>query len=860
MEPSVSDEKLSGPSPNDEDTAPPGLGQSSSEPSLLLPPAAKETSPTAKDGPSPKSPNSQLSLSRPITPLDASFGLPLSRERKLQSRDGSCPPSVSQPQSQGTTRLPKVHSESGMASTFTSGFTTSSTGSLGLQRRVLELTGEVERLHRIDRSMGREPPHWEEMPGAKQGGPEELRRENAALKRRIKALLLDRMQVQEADRITEQPAADSFYYERLVERLHARNARLLEALRHSKAPIDKSSLSKANHAKHVLLQTAEMIKEEQTQEREKMIVMKELHDCRNQVSELKQKIHRLEKENHKLSLVAGEMNKASQSLDQDYLAKKKQSLHWRNKCNEVQNQYERLTASEKYQRLLLDKDVGPEEWSVTMTNLKGTLLSLSRQNQVLTQRVNFYNGQKRLLEVRLKAHERPMAKFAGTGVKREPLSSEAADELAIPAYECISGANPNQLGNNFLTFLTASEGLYPQSYLSDLNSTDRAACIELVSEEFAAQVKRMGSIREVLGQMNQVQQFADMDAAMENLSRVISRFLQCDRVSIWMVDAPRGVAWTRVAAARDGSRAELQIPLSSGFVGAAYKERCTINVPDAYEDDRFNREVDVKTGYRTKAVLCQPILKSVAKRDHVTTSVIVVLQVVNKNNAKGRFSLHDEFLLEMIGNLGQVVLANGELQQHASRGQQRRDVLLAMGPELISHISSFKQVAGIVGKYLRSLFRARTCQMLIATDVIHDKVGRRLSWSPSTHHKIAVEAIQLPLGGIAGEMAASGQANVCKAGDERIQSAVDLTPNNDEVLNTYVHHVHKHSDEVMHHASSMMVIQWTAEESRQAFAADDGLFKTSNRRHHEVMDKFCCLFQAVVDSWPNPNEDQVDRK
>ena len=116
MEPSVSDEKLSGPSPNDEDTAPPGLGQSSSEPSLLLPPAAKETSPTAKDGPSPKSPNSQLSLSRPITPLDASFGLPLSRERKLQSRDGSCPPSVSQPQSQGTTRLPKVHSD-GMAST-----------------------------------------------------------------------------------------------------------------------------------------------------------------------------------------------------------------------------------------------------------------------------------------------------------------------------------------------------------------------------------------------------------------------------------------------------------------------------------------------------------------------------------------------------------------------------------------------------------------------------------------------------------------------------------------------------------------------------------------------------------------------
>lgn len=789
-------------------------------------------------------------------------------KKKLQSRDGSH--SESKPVSQGTMRLPKVHSDGGLASTFSSGFTSCSTGSLGLQRRVLELTGEVERLHRVDRNMGREIPHWEEMPGAKPSGPEELRRQNVALKRRLKAVLLDSGRSDEGNLVTDEAPADSFFYERLVERLHARNDRLLEAVRHIQAPSDKSSdsnpsrhggkmdksvmnssPSKESKGKNILLQAAGKIQEEQTQEKEKMLVMKELHQCKNQVVELKQKVQRLEKDNAKLSKVAAEVQKSSQSLDQDYLNKKKQSLHWRSKCNEITNQYETLTASAQFAQLLLDKDVGPEEWSVTMRNLKGTLLSLSRQNQVLTQRVNFFNGQKRLLEVRLKAHERPMAKNISTAAKREAMSSEAADELAIPTYECISGAVTNQLGNNFLTFLTASEGLYPQSYLGDLSQSDRTACIELVSQEFAAQTKRMRSIREVLGQMNQVQQFADMDAAMENLSRVISRFLQCDRVSIWMVDAPRGVAWTRVAAARDGSRAELQIPLTSGFVGAAYKTRQAINVADAYEDERFNREVDAKTGYRTKAVLCQPILKSVAKRDHVTISVIVVLQVVNKNNAKGRFSLHDEFLLEMIGNLGQVVLANGELQQHASRGTQRRDVLLAMGPELITHIQSPKQVAGILGKYMRSLFRARTCQVLIAADVTHDKLGRRLLWMSSSH-KTTVESIQLPLGGVAGEAATNSQATICKAGDERIQPTIDLAPSNDEVLNTFVHHVHRHTEEV-NPSKSLMVIQWTAEESRQAFAADDGLFKTSNLRHHEVMDKLCCLISAVVESWSNPN-------
>ena len=60
------------------------------------------------------------------------------------------------------------------------------------------------------------------------------------------------------------------------------------------------------------------------------------------------------------------------------------------------------------------------------------------------------------------------------------------------------------------------------------------------------------------------------------------------------------------------------MPATKGLVGVAYTTKSLVNIPDAYHDDRFNPEVDLKTGYRTKSVLCYPILNS---EDEVTLCV-----------------------------------------------------------------------------------------------------------------------------------------------------------------------------------------------------------------------------------------------
>lgn len=58
---------------------------------------------------------------------------------------------------------------------------------------------------------------------------------------------------------------------------------------------------------------------------------------------------------------------------------------------------------------------------------------------------------------------------------------------------------------------------------------------------------------------------------------------------------------------------DLRIPLSKGIAGHVAVTGEIVNIPDCYQDPRFNRDVDQKTGYRTKSMLCMPIFGD--KRD-----------------------------------------------------------------------------------------------------------------------------------------------------------------------------------------------------------------------------------------------------
>lgn len=84
----------------------------------------------------------------------------------------------------------------------------------------------------------------------------------------------------------------------------------------------------------------------------------------------------------------------------------------------------------------------------------------------------------------------------------------------------------------------------------------------------------------------------------------------------------------------------MQIAWGTGIAGHVAESGEPVNIPDAYQDERFNKDIDMQTGYRTKALLCMPI-----KDGH--GDVIGVAQVINKLDAD-RFSENDEKVRKMI--------------------------------------------------------------------------------------------------------------------------------------------------------------------------------------------------------------------
>jgi putative ABC transport system ATP-binding protein len=99
-----------------------------------------------------------------------------------------------------------------------------------------------------------------------------------------------------------------------------------------------------------------------------------------------------------------------------------------------------------------------------------------------------------------------------------------------------------------------------------------------------------------------------LDQVIEAFTVKAGQILRADRTSLFLVDEERGELWSKVAQGTGDAPLEIRVPLRSGVVGHVVATGKPLNVPSAYDEPLFNREVDQSTGYRTRNILCMPVL------------------------------------------------------------------------------------------------------------------------------------------------------------------------------------------------------------------------------------------------------------
>ena len=161
--------------------------------------------------------------------------------------------------------------------------------------------------------------------------------------------------------------------------------------------------------------------------------------------------------------------------------------------------------------------------------------------------------------------------------------------------------------------------------------------------------------------------------------------LRADRATLFLVDRRTSEIWSKVA--QGAGMVEIRVPIGRGIAGTVAATGETINIPDAYADPRFNPEVDRRTGYRTRTILCAPIRDGAGRGGRRGSQVL--------NKAAGPFTRDDEELLAALSAQAFIALDNARLFESVVTMKNYNESILSCMATGVLTLDSYGVVTGV---------------------------------------------------------------------------------------------------------------------------------------------------------------------
>ena len=156
----------------------------------------------------------------------------------------------------------------------------------------------------------------------------------------------------------------------------------------------------------------------------------------------------------------------------------------------------------------------------------------------------------------------------------------------------------------------------------------------------------------------------DLRALMRLIVDETTKIMEADRTSLFLADLEKNELYTWITDQLEIK--EIRLPIGKGISGSVAKTREVVNIPDAYADSRFDQTWDKKTGYRTRTILCVPLLTPQDK-------LVGVIQVLNK--ARGVFTEYDVSLLQGMAAHAAIALDNAFLVEQYLEKQKMQQAM-----------------------------------------------------------------------------------------------------------------------------------------------------------------------------------------
>jgi serine phosphatase RsbU (regulator of sigma subunit) len=141
-----------------------------------------------------------------------------------------------------------------------------------------------------------------------------------------------------------------------------------------------------------------------------------------------------------------------------------------------------------------------------------------------------------------------------------------------------------------------------------------------------------------------------LDPLLGSIAEETCNLLGAERATLFLYDAATDELFSRVA-----TRSEIEVirmPADRGIAGSVARTQACLLIPNAYADPRFNKDVDRKTGWRTRNILAVPMT-------NLNGDLVGVLEALNKRS--GTFTDDDVALLRALADQAGVALERTRL-------------------------------------------------------------------------------------------------------------------------------------------------------------------------------------------------------
>ena len=200
-----------------------------------------------------------------------------------------------------------------------------------------------------------------------------------------------------------------------------------------------------------------------------------------------------------------------------------------------------------------------------------------------------------------------------------------------------------------------------------------------------------------------------LDEALETLVKITTSTIGAERGTIFLNDSATGELYSRIA--QGSFRREIRILNTKGVAGWVFTNNKGAIIPDAYKDDRFNKAVDVRTGFRTKSILCAP-LRTVSGEE------IGVSQILNKID--GEFNQDDLDLLEAMTEQAAIAIQGNIIVEQIEAARKQELEFL----DVVSQVSSELELTPLLQKIITTISTMLDCER--ATLFINDEKTNEL--------------------------------------------------------------------------------------------------------------------------------------